>query len=105
MCFLTSPFHNLQELHGQDQPNQRVCHNCKILKISRLLFADDLVLLPSSEPGLQRTLNGLLMQVEKFKDLVVAFTSDERQDEKLDVWSGKASAVMRALHHSVVLKR
>ena len=46
-----------------------------------------------------------LKQVGKFKYLGVAFTSDERQDEKLDVRSGKASAVMRALHHSVVLKR
>ena len=30
--------------------------------------------------------------------------SDEKQDEKLDVGSGKASVVMRSLHHSVVLK-
>ena len=35
----------------------------------------------------------------------VAFTSDGRQDEELDVRSGKASAVKRALHQSVVLKR
>ena len=44
-------------------------------------------------------------QVEKFKFLGVAFTSDGRQDEEMDVQSGKASDVMRALHHSVVLKR
>ena len=44
-------------------------------------------------------------QVEKFKYLGVAFTSNERQDEELDVRSGKARAVMRVLHHSVVLKR
>ena len=86
-------------------------------KISRLLFADDLVLLASSESGLQHALEGfaatidiagmkistsktevlhisrnsvqcslqvgvvLLNQVEKFKCLVVAFTSDGRQDE------------------------
>ena len=31
--------------------------------------------------------------------------SDAKQDEALNVPSGKASAVMRALHHSVVLKR
>ena len=43
-------------------------------------------------------------QVEKFKYLGVAFTSDGRQDEELDVRLGKASAVMRALHHLVVLK-
>ena len=46
-----------------------------------------------------------LQQVEKFKYLGVAFTSDGKQDEELDSRSGKASAVMRALHHSVVLKR
>ena len=110
-------------------------------KISRLLFADDLVLLASSESGLQHALNDFaaacdvagmkistsktevlhllktpvqcslqvggvsLKQVEKFKYLLVAFTSDRSQEEELDVRSGKASAVMRALHHSVVYKR
>ena len=112
--------------------------NCKI---SRLLFADDLVLLSSAESGLQRALNSFadacntagmkistaktevlhlsrnpdqcvlqvngatLKQVEKFKYLGVAFTSDGRQDEELDTRIGKASAVMRALHYSVVMKR
>ena len=38
-------------------------------------------------------------------NLWVAFTSDGRQDKKLDVRSGKTSAVMLALHHSVGLKR
>ena len=110
-------------------------------KISRLLFADDLVLLASSESGLQHAINGFaaacdiarmkistsktevlhlsrspvqcslqvggvsLKQVKKFKYLGVAFTSDGRQDEKLNVRSGNASEVMQALHHSVVLKR
>ena len=106
--------------------------NCKI---SRLLLADDLVLLSSTESGLQRALNSFadaccntagmkistaktevihisrnpdqcvlqmngvtLKQVEKFKYLGVAFTSDGRQDEELDTRIGKASAVMRALH-------
>ena len=46
-----------------------------------------------------------LKQVENFKYVGVAFTSVRRQDEKLDARSGKASAVMRALHNSVVLKR
>ena len=91
--------------------------NCKI---SRLLFADDLVLFSSTESGLQRALNNFadacntagmkistaktevfhlsrnpdqcvlqvngatLKQVEKFKYLGVAFTSDGRQDEELD---------------------
>ena len=112
--------------------------NCKI---SRLLFADDLVLLSSTESGLQRALNSFadacntagikistaktevlhlsrnpdqcvlqvngatLKQVEKFKYLGVALTSDGRQDEELDTRIGKASAVMRALHNSVVMKR
>ena len=43
--------------------------------------------------------------MKKFKYLGVASTSDERQDEELDVRSGKTSVVMRALYHSVVLKR
>ena len=48
----------------------------------------------------------LLKMVYKFKYLEVAFTSDERQDEELDVRSNTArSAVMQVLHHSVVLKR
>ena len=46
-----------------------------------------------------------MKQVEKFKYLGVAFTSDGRQDEELDTRIGKASAVMRALHYSVVMKR
>ena len=46
-----------------------------------------------------------LKQVKKFKYLGVAFTDDGKQDQNLDIWSSKASAVMRALHHSVVLKR
>ena len=110
-------------------------------KISRLLFANDLVLLSFLESGLQHALNGFaaacdiagmkistsktevrnlsrnpvqcflqvggisLKQVERFKYLGVAFTSDGRQHEELDVRSGKTSAVMRVLHHSVVLKR
>ena len=46
-----------------------------------------------------------LKQVEKFKYLGIAFTSDGRQDEELDTRIGKATAVMRALHYSVVVKR
>ena len=112
--------------------------NCKI---SRLLFADDLVLLSSTESGVQCALNSLadtcntagmkistaqtevfhlsrhpdqcvlqvngvtLKQVEKFKYLGVAFTSDGRQDEELNTRIGKASTVKRALHYSVVMKR
>ena len=46
-----------------------------------------------------------LKQTEKFKYLGVAFTSDGRQGEELDTQIGKASAVVRALHYSVVMKR
>ena len=112
--------------------------NCKI---SLVLFADDLVLLSSTESGLQRALNSfayarytagmkispaktevlrlsrnpdqsvlqvngaIRKQIEKFKYLGVAFTSDGRQDEELDTRIGKASAVMRALYYPVVMKR
>ena len=44
-------------------------------------------------------------QLEKFKYLGVSFTSDSRQNSKLNIRVGKASAVMRQLHRSVVLKR
>ena len=37
----------------------------------------------------------ILKQVEKFRYLEVAFTSDGRQDEELDTRIGKASAVMQ----------
>jgi len=37
--------------------------------------------------------------------LGVVFTSDGRQDEELDTRMSKASAVMRALQYSVVMKR
>ena len=109
-------------------------------KTSRLLFANDLVLL-STDSGLQRALNSFddacntagmkinmaktevlhlsrnpdqcvlqvngatLKQVEKFKYPGVAFTSGRRQDEELDTGMGKANAVMRALHYSVIMKR
>ena len=46
-----------------------------------------------------------LKQIEKLKYLGVAFTSDERQDEELDIRIGKASAVTQALHYSIVMKR
>ena len=112
--------------------------NCKI---SRLLFADDLVLLSFTESGLQRALNSFadasntagvkissiktevlhlsrnpdqcvlqmsgatLKEVEKFKYLGVAFTSDGSQNEELYTQIAKASAVLRALHYLVVMKR
>ena len=48
----------------------------------------------------------ILKQIEKFKYLGVAFTSDREQDEELHTRIGKAIVqVMRALHSSVVMKR
>ena len=44
-----------------------------------------------------------LKQVETFKHIGVAFTSDGRQDEELDLRSAKI--VMQALQHSIDLKR
>ena len=46
-----------------------------------------------------------LKQPEKFKYLGISFTSDGRQNSELDICIDKASAVMRQLHQSVVLKR
>ena len=44
-----------------------------------------------------------LKQVEKFKYLGVAFKSDGRQEDELSTQIGKASALMQALHYSVVM--
>ena len=99
-------------------------------KISRLLFANNLVLMSSSKSGLQHAFKGFaiacditgmkistfttevlhlsrnldlcylqvggvsLKQTEMLKILEIAFTSDGRQDKKLDARSGKANAVM-----------
>ena len=46
-----------------------------------------------------------LQQIEKFKCLGVTFSSDGRQDNELDTRFGKASAVMRQLCGSVVMKQ
>ena len=109
--------------------------------VQRLLFADDLMLLDSTQNGLQQALDRFssacsvarmkisttktetmclsrqpkqcslqidgepLKQSEKFMYLGVSFTSDGRQNSELDIRIGKASAVMRQLHQSVVLKQ
>ena len=46
-----------------------------------------------------------LKQVEKFKYLRGAFTSDGKHDEELDTRIGKASAAMQVFDYSVVMKR
>ena len=43
--------------------------------------------------------------MEKFKYLGVAFTSDGKQENELEKRIGKASAVLRELQRSVVMKR
>ncbi|KAK0154873.1 putative uncharacterized transposon-derived protein F52C9.6 [Merluccius polli] len=47
----------------------------------------------------------ILPQVEEFKYLGVLFTSDGRMEREIDRRIGAASAVMRTLHGSVVVKR
>ena len=120
--------------------------SCGVVKIEectvqRLSFADDLVLLDSTQNGLQQALDRFsdacsvaamkisttktetmclsrqpmqcslridgvpLKPSEKFKYLGVSFTSDGRRNSELDIRIGKASAVMRQLHRSVVPKR
>lgn len=111
------------------------------LRIASLLFADDVVLLASSDRDLQHALerfaaeceaagmrvstskseamvlcrktvdcslrvgNESLPQVKEFKYLGVLFTSEGRREREIDRRIGAASAVMRALHRTVVVKR
>ena len=46
-----------------------------------------------------------LQQVEKFKDLGVAFTSDGRRSEEVETRIGEANVVLRELYRCVVTKR
>ena len=46
-----------------------------------------------------------LQQVQKFKLLVVVFTSDWRSSEEIGTWIGKANAVLDELYRSVVTKQ
>ena len=51
-------------------------------------------------------LNGVIQkQINKFKHLGVAFTSDGRQNKELGIPVDKTIAIMKALHYSVVMKR
>ncbi|TWW59340.1 hypothetical protein D4764_06G0008700 [Takifugu flavidus] len=54
---------------------------------------------------LLRVKEEILPQVEKFKYLGVLFTSEGRMEQEIDRRIGAASAVMRTLHWSVVVKR
>ena len=111
------------------------------LRIGSLLFADDVVLLASSDRDLQLSLDRfaaeceaagmristsksesmvlnrkrvectlrvgdeILPQVEEFKYLRVLFTREGRMEREINRRIGAASAVMRTLHRSVVVKR
>ena len=110
-------------------------------RISSLLFADDVVLLASSNLDLQHALGRfaaeceaagmristskseamvldrkkvvcplrvggeVLPQVEEFKYLGVLFTSGGKMEREIDRRIGAASAVMRSLYRSVVVKK
>ena len=54
---------------------------------------------------LLRVGNEVLPQVEEFKYLGILFTSDGRREREIDRRIGAASAVVRTLHRSVVVKR
>ncbi|TWW56724.1 hypothetical protein D4764_08G0007110 [Takifugu flavidus] len=54
---------------------------------------------------LLRVKEEILPQVEEFKYLGVLFTSEGRMEQEVDRRIGAASAVMRTLHRSVVVKR
>ena len=49
--------------------------------------------------------NEILPQVEEFKYLGVLFTSEGRMEREIDGRIGAASAVLRALHRPVVVKK
>ena len=111
------------------------------LRIASLLFADDVVLLATSDRDLQHALgrfaaeceavgmrvstskseamvlcrktvecslrvgSELLPQAKEFKYLGVLFTSEGKMEREMDRRIGAASAVMRALYRSVVVKK
>ena len=102
-------------------------------RIWSLLFADDVVLLASSDHDLQHSLDQFTaeckaagmristsksesmvlnrkrvkctLRMEEFKYLGVLFMSNGRMEREIDRGIGAASAVMRTLHGSVVVKR
>ncbi|KAI3369961.1 hypothetical protein L3Q82_024762 [Scortum barcoo] len=104
-------------------------------RISSLLFADDIILLVSSNQDLQHVLGQfaagmristskseamvldrkrvacplrvggeVLPQVEEFKYLGVLFTSEGKMEHEIDRRIGAASAVMRSVYRTIVVK-
>ncbi|KAI3373872.1 hypothetical protein L3Q82_021981 [Scortum barcoo] len=47
----------------------------------------------------------VLPQVEEFKYLGVLFTSEGKMEREIDRWIGAASAVMRSVYRTVVVKK
>jgi len=74
--FVSSPFQDLHELDKQAQSNQRSCAMIGNCKINRLLFADYLVLLSSTESGLQRALNDCAAACD-FAEMKISTTKTE----------------------------
>ena len=76
---------------------------CDIARMKISTSKTEVLHLPRNSVQCSLQVGGVsLKQMEKFNYLGVAFTNDGRQDEELDARSDKASAVMRALQHSVV---
>jgi len=57
VCAVTTPPHSPYELDGQTLPSQTGCGYWKVCRINCLLFKDDLVLLATSDQGLQHELD------------------------------------------------
>ncbi|TWW55930.1 hypothetical protein D4764_09G0009800 [Takifugu flavidus] len=67
--------------------------------------SESMVLARKKVECLLRVGEEVLPQVEEFKYLGILFTSEGRMEREIDRWIGAASAVMRALNRSVVVKR
>ncbi|TWW63621.1 hypothetical protein D4764_03G0006290 [Takifugu flavidus] len=67
--------------------------------------AEAMVLSRKKVECLLRVKEEILPQVEEFKYLGILFTSEGRMEQEIDRRIGAASAVMRTLHRSIVVKR
>ncbi|TWW56043.1 hypothetical protein D4764_08G0000300 [Takifugu flavidus] len=118
----------VQSLYQRSRSLVRIA-GCKSdsFPISSLLFADDVVLLVPSNRDLQQMLGRFATEceaagmristsksesmvlaqkkVEEFKYLGILFTSEGRMEREIDRRIGAASAVMRVLNQSVVVKK
>ncbi|TWW59255.1 hypothetical protein D4764_06G0007850 [Takifugu flavidus] len=94
--------------------DRRVCSNYRGITLLSLPAAGMRISTSKSEAMvldrkkvecLLRVKEEILPQVEEFKYLGVLFTSEGRMEREIDRRIGAASAVMRTLHRSVVVKR